>query len=452
MPVLAPTSACDEVPLRAVMALRARRRPPTGRPWEEDARPEQLPPPGPWITWLIQAGRGWGKTRTGAEFVKTEIMAGRRRRVALVGSTAADARDVMVEGESGLLACCERAGFRAVYEPSKRKVTFANGAIAHTFSADEPDRLRGPQMDLAWSDEIGAWKYGDQAWANLQFGLRLKGPLGDPPRQVATTTPRPIPLIRRLIRLHRDGDPAIALTRGSSYDNLANLADNYRGIIAGYAGTRLGRQEIMGELLEDIEGALWTHAAIDAARIPPAAFAGLSMARTVVAVDPQAGDGDEGSETGIMVCAKDHCGHAYVIADRSGRFHPAEWGRVAVAAYHEFAADRVVVETNQGGAMAIHTLRTVERNLPIREVRASKGKLTRAEPVAALYEQGRVHHVDLFPQLEDQLTSYVADGRQASPDRLDALVWGLTDLMLTGRAATTEGLDFSGLEQANPWA
>lgn len=344
-------------------------------------------------------------------------MAGRMRRVALVGATSADVREVMVEGPAGILAVCDRAGFGVRYEPSRRQLTFANGAIAKTYSAEEPDRLRGPEHDGAWSDEIAAWKLID-AWDNLQFGLRIGNP-----RQVATTTPRPVKLVRDLLDLQDDG--IVVLTGGSTYENVDNLAPAFiERIVRRYEGTRLGRQELEAELLTDIPGALWTLGLIDAGRVRVAP----TLARVVVGVDPAASDGEDAAETGIIVAGKGVDGHGYVLADLTISGSPLVWARQAVAGYRTYKADRVVAEVNNGGAMVEYTLQTVDERLPVKQVRASRGKLTRAEPIAALYEQGLVHHVGAFPALEDQLTDY--DGTGVSPDRLDAAVWALTDLML----------------------
>lgn len=394
-------------------------------PWAATRRPAQVPPAGDWRTWAVLSGRGWGKTRTAAEWVREEVMAGRARRVALVGATAADVRDTMVEGESGLMAVCDRYAFRPRYEPSKRRVTFPNGAIATTYSADEPDRLRGPQHDLASCDEVAAWRR-PEAWSNLQFGLRL----GSNPRQIVTTTPRPIKHIREIV-----ADPTTVVTRGHTDDNLANLAPAYREIIEKYRGTRLGRQELAGELLDDVVGALWSSDRIERDRLPAdAAQRGLLpvFTRVVVATDPQAGyDAEgEGSETGIVVMARDARGHGYVLADLSGNYTPAEWGAKNVEARRAFGADRHVAEANQGGRMVEHTIRTVDPSAPIRLVHASRGKIARAEPVSALSEQGRLHHVGAFPDLEDQMTTFVPDQSAKSPDRLDAMVWAATDLLL----------------------
>lgn len=381
--------------------------------WRYWARPDQLPPSGDWRTWLILAGRGWGKTRTGAEWVRAEVEANRRGRLALIGATAADVRDVMIEGESGILAC-SRPTFRPTYEPSKRRVSWPNGAIATAYSADEPDRLRGPQHDGAWPDELAAWRY-PEALDMLMFGLRL----GSDPRSVVTTTPRPTKLIRGLIAA-----PTTAVTTGSTYDNLANLAPAFaEQIIRKYEGTRLGRQELLAEILTDVPGALWTWAMLDNKAPAP------DMTRVVVAIDPAVTSGEDSDETGIVVCGLGVDGRGYLLADRSCRLSPDGWARRAVAAYDEFSADLVVAEVNNGGDLVEQTIRTVRRTIPYKKVHASRGKQTRAQPVAALYEQGRVSHVEAFPDLEEQLTSWTPESG-TSPDRLDALVWALTELML----------------------
>ena len=384
-------------------------------------RENQTPPPGDWRTWLIMAGRGFGKTRTGAEWVREEVMSGRARRVALVAPTAADVRDVMVEGESGLLAVCDRYNWRPKYEPSKRRITFPNGARAIAYSAEDPDSLRGHQHDLAWSDEVAAWR-DPESWNQLQFGLRL----GKNPRQIATTTPKPVKVVKDLLKQESEG--IVAVTRGSTYDNRDNLAPSFLAqIIRRYEGTRLGRQELEGELLDDVLGALWTYGLIERDRVSEGPNE-LDWQRIVVGVDPAATNTEESSETGIIVAGIDIYGAGYVLEDCSLRGTPLEWARAAVDAYDRWGADRVVAEVNNGGLMVEQTLRTVRENLPVTQVRASRGKMTRAEPVAALYEQGKVHHVGGFPQLEDQMTSY--DGTGDSPDRMDALVWALTDLMI----------------------
>lgn len=384
--------------------------------WRFWARPEQLPPPGDWRIWLILTGRGWGKTRTGAEWVRAQVRSGAAGRIALVAPTAADARDVMVEGESGILSLGPDAE-RPHYEPSKRRLTWPNGALATLYSADEPERLRGPQHDAAWCDELAAWRYMDAAWDMLMFGLRL----GDNPRAVVTTTPKPKALLKTLLK-----DPHTHVTRGSTYDNLPNLAPQFaEQILKRYKGTRLGRQELAGELLEDVEGALWTRAIIDGARVEDAP----DLSRIVVGVDPAVTSGEDSCETGIVVAGQ--CGEDfYVLADWSGRMTPEQWARRAVNAYHEFSADRVIGEVNNGGDLVESVIRNSDRNVAYSAVHASRGKAKRAEPIEALYEQGRVHHVGQFATLEDQMCSFVPQDADASnsPDRMDALVWALTEL------------------------
>jgi phage terminase large subunit-like protein len=379
------------------------------------ARPEQLAPGSDWLTWLILAGRGWGKTRTGVEWAIETARDNPGWRLALVARTAADVRDTMIEGESGILACSP-PWFRPVYEPSKRRLTWPNGTVATTFTAEEPDALRGPQHHAAWADELASWKYADDTWDNLQFGLRL----GDRPRVVVTTTPRPIKLVRELLK-----DPTTHVTRGSTFDNAANLAKTQLAKYkAKYEGTRLGRQELGGEVLEDVPGSLWQHAGIDAARVRVAP----ELVRVVVSIDPAATSSAEADETGIIGAGKGVDGQYYVLADRTCRMSPHGWATRAVVAYDELKADRVVAEVNNGGEMVEHTVRTVRSSIPYTAVHASRGKRVRAEPIAALYEQGKVHHVGALAELEDQMCTFVAEGGEKSPDRVDALVWALTEL------------------------
>ncbi|HTW52062.1 MAG TPA: terminase family protein [Stellaceae bacterium] len=385
------------------------------------ARDEQKPPPGDWRVWLLLAGRGFGKTRTGAEMVRRLIGMRTARHVALVAPTAADARDVMVEGESGLLAIAPPWD-RPEYEPSKRRLTWENGAIATTYSADEPERLRGPQHDFAWCDELAAWRY-PEAWDMLMFGLRL----GQNPRAVVTTTPRPAKLIKALV-----ADPKVVVTRGTTYENWENLAPAFFDqIVRRYDGTRLGRQELDAEILDDVPGALWTHGLIDATRVNTAP----SMTRIVVSIDPAVSSQEHADETGIVVAGRDATGHGYVLADLSGRYTPTEWAKAAIAAYRAHAADRIVAEVNNGGDLVEATLRVVDPAVPFAAVHAARGKVARAEPVAALYEQGRVHHLGALPRLEDQMCCFAHDfSRETagySPDRVDALVWGLSELLVT---------------------
>lgn len=403
--------------------------------WRFWARPNQLEPGGDWTTWLILAGRGFGKTRTGAETIRdwvcgdTPLSPGRCRHIALVAETAPDARDVMVLGPAGLLACHPK-DFRPEYISSRRLVKWPNGAEAILFNAVEPDQLRGPQFDAAWCDELAKWRYAQETWDQLQFGLRL----GKHPRQIVTTTPRPIAVVRKLIN-----DPTCVVTRGRTYDNADNLAGPFlKQVEERYGGTRLGRQELEGEVLDDMPGALWNRDIIDAGRKPQAP----DLDRIVVAVDPAATSGEEADETGIIAVgvARDSDGNnrGYVLADRSIRGTPDEWAAAAVRLYHELDADRIVAEKNQGGEMVEAIIRTKDRNVPITLVTATRGKVVRAEPVSALYEQGRVHHVGRFDKLEDQMCLFTRDAERTpgnSPDRVDALVWGLSSIFerLTGR-------------------
>jgi phage terminase large subunit-like protein len=393
--------------------------------WRAKARPEQLPPPGDWNGWVVCAGRGFGKTRTGAEWVRELVETGAAGRIALIGPTAADVRDVMVEGPAGVLAVSS-PWCRPEYQPALRRLTWPNGAIATTFSAEEADRLRGPQHGAAWFDELAAMSDPSSVWDMAQFGLRL----GTRPRWLVTTTPKPIKLLREL--LAREGRDVV-ISRGSTLDNSANLSPSFIAAIqARYAGTRLGRQEINAELLLDVQGALWTRDMLDKAngtwKLP-------DMRRVVVAIDPSGtrGEEDSGDSVGIIVAGLGTDGFGYVLADRTCKLSPDGWGRVAVRAYREFKADRIIAERNFGGAMVEHVIRTVDPNASYREVTASRGKIARAEPIAALYEQGRVRHAGAFVELEDQLAAmtsegYVGDG---SPDRADALVWAIGELMGT---------------------
>jgi predicted phage terminase large subunit-like protein len=392
--------------------------------WRVRARPEQLAPAGDWWSvWLALAGRGWGKTRTGTEWVHEHATAGSAGRIALVAPTAADVRDVLIEGPSGFLAIASEST-RPRWEPSKRRLEWPNGAVATAYSAEEPERLRGPQHDLAFCDEAAAWKY-PEAMDMLLFGLRV----GQRPRMLICTTPRPTKLLRDL--LAREGKD-VAITRGRTMDNAENLAPTFLSqIVSKYEGTRLGRQELNGELLEDVAGALWQRAWLDRDRVEKAP----PLKRIVVAIDPAIST-DEGSDlTGIVVCGIGENGEGYVLQDLSGKFTPDEWARRAVAAYHRWSADRIVAEKNQGGQMVESVIRQVEKNIPYRAVHASRGKAIRAEPISALFEQGRCHLVgSSLSELEDELCSFSSDFDRASagysPDRLDAMVWAFTELML----------------------
>ncbi len=382
------------------------------------ARTEQLAPPGNWITWIFAGGRGAGKTRSGAEWVRERVETGVARRIHLVAPTAADARDVLVEGPAGLLAISPQRS-RPIYSPSLRKLEWPSGAVGLLFSSDEPDRLRGPQCDTLWLDEFCAFRRPQDVLDMAMFGLRL----GKGPRALITTTPRPIKPFRDL--LARDGQDVV-VTRCSTRANAANLAPPFLDqILSRFTGTRLGRQEIDAELLEDVPGALWQLARIEELRVREAPV----LTRIVVAIDPATTSGEGADETGIIVAGIGQDGHLYVLDDLSGRFQPSEWAKRAIAAYHAHKADRIVAEVNQGGDMVEATLRSVDGSVPYRAVHASRGKLVRAEPVSALYERGVAHHVGAFARLEDQLTSYDGQRSGGSPDRLDALVWAMTELM-----------------------
>jgi len=399
--------------------------------WEGTwARPDQREPEGDWRTWLLRSGRGAGKTRTGAEWVRGKVERNVYGRIALIAPTAADCRDVIVEGESGLLATA-RHDFRPSYISSKRRVEWPNGARAFLYSGEEPDRLRGPQHDAAWCDELASWRH-PETWDMMLLGLRL----GRDPRAIVTTTPRPTRLVRRIAEA-----PTTVTTVASTYANLAFLAHQFIDDVVGtYAGTHLGRQEIYGEIIEDIIGALWNRAALDTTRLDASEAESVraSLSRIAVAVDPAVTSGESSDETGIVVvgCNDATPPHGYVLEDLSGRYTPDRWARIAVEAYHRWGADRVVAEVNNGGDLVEHTIRTVDPNISYRKVTASRGKWVRAEPVAALYEQSRVHHVGLFGPLEDQMCNFTPDmDRKAfgSPDRVDALVWGFTFLLIGKR-------------------
>lgn len=402
-------------------------------PWmfEFWALPHQLPPEGAWKTWVIMGGRGAGKTRAGSEWVRAQVEGalpgdpGRAKRVALVGETIDQVRAVMIEGESGILACSP-PDRRPEWQAGKKQLVWPNGAVAQAFSAHDPDSLRGPQFDAAWVDELAKWKKGQETWDMLQFALRL----GDHPQQVVTTTPQNVAVLKAILK-----NPSTVSTHAPTSANRAYLAASFlEEVTARYAGQQLGRQELEGELLEDLEGALWTRAALDEGRVkdvPP-------LCRIVVAVDPPV-TGHKGSdECGIVVVGAFTEGppqdwRAVVLEDASVTgASPDQWARAAVAAMDRHKADRMVVEVNQGGDLVEKVVRSVDPLVPFRKVVATRGKMLRAEPVAALYEQGRVAHVAGLLKLEDQMCQMTRGGYQGrgSPDRLDALVWALTDLVL----------------------
>lgn len=412
--------------------------------WRFWARPEQVEPPGNWSVWLAMAGRGFGKTRLGSEWIReqvcgrTPLEAGRASRIALIAETAADARDVMVRGSGGILDC-HPPEFRPTYTPSLRKLEWPNGAVAHTYSAEDPEQLRGPEHDLAWSDELAKWRYAQETWDMLQFGLRI----GDNPRQLVTTTPRPIQILRELLK-DLDKPGGTVLTRGSTFDNAANLARKFIDKIRDkYDGTRLGRQELHAEILDDVPGALWTRAMLDRRTPSNPKGAGMGpdeklpeMRRIAIGVDPSGSSGeptddaDASDDIGIVGAGLGVDGQYYALEDASVNLGPAGWARRVVDTYKRLGGDVIVGEVNYGGAMVEFTIRTVDRKVPYKSVTASRGKVVRAEPVAALYEQGRVRHVGTLAKLEDQMcsmTSYGYEGK-GSPDRVDALVWALTEL------------------------
>lgn len=387
------------------------------------ARPEQLPPDADWGTWLYLAGRGAGKTRTAAEWLAYEAIIAPKTRWAIVAPTFRDGRDTCVEGESGLLSVLNRYNVVSSWNRSQGAVRLKNGSQIRVFSGEEPERLRGPQHHGAWMDELAAFRYMRETWDQLRFGLRL----GSNPQIIITTTPKPVPLVRELVNRE---DGTVVVTRGSTFDNAKNLAPAALAeFLARYEGTRLGRQELYGEIIDDVEGALWRLAEIERYRVnnlPP-------IVRRVIAVDPAVTNNEGSDETGIVVVSRDRAGHGYVEADLSMRGTPNEWASRVITAFDEHECDNIIVEVNQGGDMVAQTLRTIRPHLPIREVRASKGKRLRAEPISSLYEQGRIHHVGVLERLEGQMTTWTPDDPK-SPDRLDALVHGLTDLMESGGA------------------
>ncbi len=402
-------------------------------PWvfEFWALPHQLPPEGAWNTWVIMGGRGAGKTRAGAEWVRAEVEggrpcdAGRARRVALVGETIDQVREVMVFGESGILACSP-PDRRPEWQAGRRRLLWPNGAVAEVYSAHEPDSLRGPQFDAAWVDELAKWKKAEATWDMLQFALRL----GDHPRQVVTTTPQNVAVLKAILR-----NPSTVITHAPTEANRAYLAASFlEEVRLRYQGTRLGRQELDGVLLEDAEGALWSSAGIEACRVERVP----ELDRVVVAVDPPVTGTSASDECGIVVVGVEMKGapqewRAYVLEDATvAGASPDGWARAAVAARERHGAERIVAEVNQGGDLVAKVIRSVDGMAPVKAVRAVRGKAARAEPVAALYEQGRVKHVRGLGGLEDQMCRMTVQGYQGrgSPDRVDALVWALTELMV----------------------
>ena len=389
--------------------------------WLGTARKKQRTPKVPFHIWLILAGRGWGKTRTGAQDIALYALRNPNTISAVVAPTFGDLRRVCFNGPSGFMSIIPKDCFDVSfgtegYSASVMEIRLFNGSKIVGYAAVNPERLRGPQFHRAWCDELAAWRY-PEAFDQLMFGLRL----GDNPQCLITTTPKPIPILKSLI-VRED----VHVTKGNTFENEANLAESALEMMRErYEGTSLGRQELYAEILDDIEGALWNQAMIEEKRLPHDEERDLKT--ILVAIDPAVTSGEDSDETGIVVVGKDHNNEYYVLEDVSGKYTPDQWGRLAVKTFYEWEADRIVAETNNGGDLVERLLRSVDPNIPYRSVRATRGKLLRAEPIAALYEQRKVHHLGVFPELETQMCTYVGQVKP-SPDRLDALVWGLTEL------------------------
>lgn len=388
------------------------------------ARPEQLEPlHQPWNTWLILAGRGFGKTRTGAETVWSWIKDNRYKRIALIGQTVIEARQVMIEGESGLLSVVPKDAIHK-YHKGDGLIEFKNGAQIRLYGGDRPERLRGPQFDAVWIDELAKFKKAEQFWEQLNLCLRL----GSGPKCIVTTTPRRNPVLTQLLN-----DPDCVVTRGSTLDNATNLAPSFlKSLQKQFSGTRLEAQEIYAQMLDETEGALWSPDKIVYEKPP-----NEDWKRVVVAVDPAETSGEESDETGIVVIGYHNNGQAYVLEDATHKAPPSQWIRKVVELYEKYQADRIVAEVNKGGDMVKDLLLACSPHISYKGVRATRGKAIRAEPVVSLYEQGKVKHIEPLPQLEAQLCSWVPGISNKSPDRLDALVWGLTDLFLSNQGTHT---------------
>lgn len=409
----------------------------------EYARDKQIEPLGDWYIWLILTGRGWGKSRTGAEWVIRRARAGHYP-IGLVGQTKADARDVMVEAGPASIMKISPPDFIPEYQPSKRRIVWPDGGMGHIYSGDEPDQLRGPQHATIWADELAKFKYPEKTWDNVELGLRV----GKDPRAIITTTPKPTPIIKALVK-----DEDVHLTTGSSYENKINLSRRFiNRVIKKYEGTNLGRQEIHGEILGEIEGALWSREDIEKSRTTnkPDLF------RIGVAVDPPATSGECGIIIGGVTWIRDYekqeeVLHGFVLEDLTMPGQPSKWAKAVISGYNKFDADVIIGEINQGGDMVENTIRNIDggKEVNYSSVRATKGKWTRAEPIQALYEQGRIHHVGFFAELEDQLCSWVP-GDAKSPDRLDALVWLFTALILGGTASFRDLEDLGKVDDYKP--
>lgn len=387
--------------------------------WLNTARPKQIAPLEDFYIWLVLAGRGFGKTRLGAEDIASYAMFNPNSNIAVVAPTHGDLRRVCFGGPSGLMSvipkeCLLKSGDAKGYSSSLAEIRLHNGSKITGYAAQEPERLRGPQFHRAWCDELAAWRY-PEAFDQLMFGLRL----GDNPQCIVTTTPKPTKLIKDLV--NRDD---CIVTTGSTFENKDNLAESALAMLAErYEGTNLGRQELYAEIIEDFDGALWTPQLIDEARTNE----DKTLKQIVIAVDPAVTANPNSDETGIIVCGKDFNNEYYILEDLSGVHSADKWGRIVVNAFYEWEADRVICEVNNGGDLVERLIRNIDPNVPYRAVRATRGKILRAEPIAALYEQRRVHHVGAYPELESQMCSYTGE-TNSSPDRLDALVWGLTEL------------------------
>lgn len=399
--------------------------------WPVFAHEHQLPPVSDWSLWLLMGGRGAGKTRAGAEWIRARALGhgwcepGYAGRIALVGETYADVREVMVEGVSGLLAVHPKAE-RPHWTPTRRRLEWPNGAVAQAFSAEDPEALRGPQFDIAWCDELAKWTYAEETFDMLQFGLRL----GQRPRQLVTTTPKPVPLLKRLMK-----QAGTAITHAPTKANALFLAPGFLETVVGrYGGTRLGRQELNGELIEDRPDALWSRDGLEAARVEKAPE---DLVRIVIAIDPPVTAHKTSDACGIVAAGLGADGKAYVLADRSRRpAKPSEWAEAAIGLWHGLKADCLIAEVNQGGDMVAEVIASADPSVPVKQVRASRGKFSRAEPVAMLYDQGKIRHVGPFPELEDEMADFGPGGLSSrrSPDRLDALVWAVSELMLGTKA------------------
>lgn len=414
--------------------------------WYFWARPDQLEPDTDWLTWFCCAGRGWGKTRAGVEWVRHRVKRGDKR-IAAVAATNSDILRTMVQGESGFLNHCwegdktykgAHIGFPE-WSPTKRTLSWANGARVEFFSSEEPERLRGPQYHSAWADELAAWNKDEDTWSMLQFTLRL----GKKPQVMVTTTPKPTRLVRKLLK-----DPTTHVTTGSTFENSDNLAGSFiKSIKEQYEGTRLGRQELYAEVMEEAEGALWTVDMIDSCQVSREDLP--EFTRIVVAIDPATSANKESDMTGIVVAGVDVNGKGYILGDYTERLSPQGWASKAIDLYHKWEADRIVAEGNQGGDMVKRTIQIEDETVPVKIVKASRGKYARAEPVSALYERGLVNHLRnpeygaTLNELETQMTTWEPLGSIGSPDRLDALVWALTEIMLGGRHTPTLRLAYS---------